>query len=457
MAMVKDMTVGSPLRLLAAFGWPLLLGNMLQYLYSFCDMLLVGRFLGAEALAAVGTVGPLSFMVIGFIFGVTSGISVVTAQRFGAGDLRGVRRSVTTGAWVTAITLILITTLCQLLTTPVLHLMQTPPEVIAGAEAYIRAAFWGNSCFFFFNFQSATLRALGNSRTPLWLLMASSLLNVGFDILFIRGFGWGIASAAWATNLSLFLVAVWCLLFVTRKMPQLQTQRRDWLFRPYFAKKQLYIGIPMGLQFSITGLGAAVLKTAVNGFGPAVMAGLTAAQQFGMLVVELPIAIGQSMSTFAAQNFGAGKITRIRRGVRLAVLCTLLSCAPIALIAFFWGDAFVMLFIPADTPDKAEIIRHGESLLRISTPFFIPLGLIFIFRNVLQGIGASLLPMCAGIGEMVARIGIAWGLIPFMGVAAVYWADPGAWVAACLVLIPAYFFLTYRLRDTLPVISSDTP
>ncbi len=444
------MTEGSPLRLLLAFAWPLLVGNMLQYCYTFCDMLLVGRFLGPKALAAIGAVGPLMFMIIGFIFGITSGISIITAQRFGAGDLCGVRRSITSGVWVALLTLFFVTTLCQYFTLPVLQLMNTPMEILPDAEAYIRAAVWGTTCFFFFNFQSATLRALGNSQTPLWLLMVSSVLNVGFDLLFICVFHWGIASAAWATNLSLFSVALWCLLFVTRKMPQLQMRPRDWFFRRRFAWKQLYIGIPMGFQFSIIGLGAAVLKTSINSFGPAVMAGLTAAQQFSMFAVELPIALGQSMSTFTAQNFGAGKIARIRQGVRIATLATLFSCGPIALIAYFFGAPFVALFISEGTANQSEILHHGEALLRVSTPFFIPLGLIFIYRNVLQGMGCSMVSMLAGFGEMIARISIAWGLIPFMGVAAVYWADPGAWLAACIILIPAYFIQTVHRQDTTP-------
>ena len=439
--MTTDMTRGAPLRLLVAFSWPLLVGNVIQMAYALADMIIVGRLLGERALAAVGGVGSTIFVVLGFVFGITAGVAVVTAQRFGAGDPRGVRHSVGTGVWVSAAIAGAVTLACWLCVDPILRLLNTPPDVFAEAREYLSVSFLGTPLMVFFNFQSATLRALGDSRTPLFFLAGASLLNVVLDILFISAFDMGVGGAAWATNTAIFSSALACLLLVTRRLPELRLSLSDWRPRPRMALRQLWIALPMGLQFSVTGLGAMVLQAAINTFGVAQMAGMTAARNVENVACQLPVALGQAMATYAAQNFGAGRLARIRAGVRASVLITVACGVVMTALTLLFGDLFVAAFL---RERSAEVLAVGRRMLWVTAPFFVPLGLIFIFRNTLQGIGRSLLPMLAGFVEMAMRMGVALGLLHVLGVNAVYWGDPAAWVGAAVLLIVAYWAYSFR-------------
>ncbi len=439
--MTTDMTRGAPLRLLVAFSWPLLVGNVIQMAYALADMIIVGRLLGERALAAVGGVGSTIFVVLGFVFGITAGVAVVTAQRFGAGDPRGVRHSVGTGVWVSAAIAGAVTLACWLCVDPILRLLNTPPDVFAEAREYLSVSFLGTPLMVFFNFQSATLRALGDSRTPLFFLAGASLLNVVLDILFISAFDMGVGGAAWATNTAIFSSALACLLLVTRRLPELRLSLSDWRPRPRMALRQLWIALPMGLQFSVTGLGAMVLQAAINTFGVAQMAGMTAARNVENVACQLPVALGQAMATYAAQNFGAGRLARIRAGVRASVLITVACGVVMTALTLLFGDLFVAAFL---RERSAEVLAVGRRMLWVTAPFFVPLGLIFIFRNTLQGIGRSLLPMLAGFVEMAMRMGVALGLLHVLGVNAVYWGDPAAWVGAAVLLVVAYWAYSFR-------------
>lgn len=439
--MTTDMTRGAPLRLLVAFSWPLLVGNVIQMAYALADMIIVGRLLGERALAAVGGVGSTIFVVLGFVFGITAGVAVVTAQRFGAGDPRGVRHSVGTGVWVSAAIAGAVTLVCWLCVDPILRLLNTPPDVFAEAREYLSVSFLGTPLMVFFNFQSATLRALGDSRTPLFFLAGASLLNVVLDVLFISAFDMGVGGAAWATNTAIFSSALACLLLVTRRLPELRLSLSDWRPRPRMALRQLWIALPMGLQFSVTGLGAMVLQAAINTFGVAQMAGMTAARNVENVACQLPVALGQAMATYAAQNFGAGRLARIRAGVRASVLITVACGVAMTALTLLFGDLFVAAFL---RERSAEVLAVGRRMLWVTAPFFVPLGLIFIFRNTLQGIGRSLLPMLAGFVEMAMRMGVALGLLHVLGVNAVYWGDPAAWVGAAVLLVVAYWAYSFR-------------
>lgn len=444
--MVQDMTIGSPLRHLLRFSWPLLVGNVIQNAYFLVDAALVGRLLGADALAAVGGIMSVIFVVLGFVFGLSLGVGVITAQRFGAHDARGVRLSVGTGAWVCLISTAAMTALCLLCTDPILRLLKTPPETFALARTYLDIAFWGTGFMVFFNFQSATLRAFGDSRTPLWCLVGASLLNIVLDVPFIRFFG--IAGASWATNLATLLAALVCFGWVTCRLPQLRLRRSDWRPRLAMVWRQLRVGIPMGLQFSITGLGAMVLQRAINSFGVAQIAGMTAARNIESVAVQLPIALGQTMATYSAQNTGAGRFWRIRAGVRASTLIVAVCGAFFTAAALLFSEAFVRLFIGAggEAGGEAahEAVAIGCRMIRITAPFLIPLGAIFIFRNTLQGIGRSFWPMLAGGVEMAMRCLVALCLLDVWGVGAVYWGDPLAWIGACLLLIPVYLIVALR-------------
>lgn len=446
--MTRDMTSGSPLRHLLAFSWPLFLGNIIQNAYAVADAIIVGRYLGEEALAAVGGISSSLFVIIGFIFGITSGACVVTGQMFGAKKFHALRLSVGTGFLVCMGTVALVTSLCLLFLHSILNVLNTPAPIYSLAEDYLRVSFYGIVCMGLFNFQSATLRALGDSRTPLYFLAVASLVNIALDIFFINGLGMGIAGAAWATNAAILLSAVLCFFLVTRRIPELRLSRSDWRPRPRMAWKQLVIAIPMALQFSITGLGAMVLQRAINTFGAIQIAGMTAARQIEMVACQLPVALGQAMASYSAQNFGAGKLQRIREGVNACVWMVVISSVALTLLTIFWGQNFIGIFIKEGTENTAEVIRIGKQMLLITSPFFFPLGCIFIYRNTLQGIGRSFLPMMAGVVEMFMRAGVALFLLPFLGVQAVYWGDPAAWVGAWVLLGVSYFAIFRTLRPS---------
>ncbi|MGN0856056.1 MAG: MATE family efflux transporter [Candidatus Spyradenecus sp.] len=439
-AAARDMTTGAPWRHLLAFAWPLLLGNLIQSAYFMVDALLVGRLLGPQALAAVGGVNSVIFVVLGFVFGLSMGVGVLTAQRFGAHDPRGVRQSVGTGVWVCLVVTAVVTALCLLFTDPILRLIQTPSAIFEPARTYLRIAFAGTWMMVFFNFQSATLRAFGDSRTPLWCLAGSSLLNIALDIPFIRL--WGVAGASWATNLATLFSALACFALVTCRLDALRLRRSDWRPRWPVARFHLRVGLPMGLQFSITGLGAMVLQGAINTFGVAQIAGMTAARQVENLAAQLPITLGQTVATYAAQNTGAAKPERIRAGVRFCLLLILLSGAVFTALALLFGRHFIGCFLhtqsAADTELSTAALDVGCRLLSITAPFLVPLGAIFIYRNALQGMGRAFWPMMAGAAEMAMRVLVALVLLPWWGVHAVYWGDPLAWIGACAVLLPAY-------------------
>lgn len=434
------MTIGAPWRHLLAFAWPLLLGNLIQSAYFMVDALLVGRLLGPQALAAVGGVNSIIFVVLGFVFGLSMGVGVLTAQRFGAHDPRGVRQSVGTGVWVCLLVTAAVTALCLAFTDPILRLIQTPADIFAPAGTYLRIAFAGIWMMVFFNFQSATLRAFGDSRTPLWCLAFSSLLNIALDIPFIRL--WGVAGASWATNLATLFSALACFTLVTCRLEALRLRRSDWRPRWSVARFHLRVGLPMGLQFSITGLGGMVLQGAINTFGVAQIAGMTAARQVENLAAQLPITLGQTIATYAAQNTGAAKPERIRAGVRFCLLLILLSGAAFTALALCFGRHFIACFLQAQGADDATLsaaaLDVGCRLLSIAAPFLVPLGAIFIYRNALQGMGRAFWPMMAGAAEMAMRVLVALALLPWWGVHAVYWGDPLAWLGACAVLLPAY-------------------
>ncbi len=442
--MTRDMTCGSPLRHIVAFSWPLFVGNIIQCAYSLTDAILVGRLLGETALAAVGGVTSMLFVVLGFVFGLSSGVGVVVAQRFGAHDSRGVRLAVGTGVWVCGVVTVLISGLCLLGTEVILFLMETPHSIYEQARTYLQISFYGIVFMAFFNFQSAVLRAFGDSQTPLYCLVGASLLNVLLDVIFVTVFEWGVAGAAGGTKTAGFFSAFCFFVAVTRRLSDLRLRLSEWRPRRKLVRVQLSIGIPMGLQFSITGLGALVLQRAINTFGVAQMAGMTAARNVEMIAVQLPVALGQAMATYSAQNFGAGQLTRIRQGVRTSILLVVLSGASLTVLTVLFSDVFIALFLQGASATVTEAFTVGRKMLSITAPFFIPLGTIFIFRNTLQGVGHSFWPMVAGVVEMVMRAGVALVLLPVLGVHAVYWGDPCAWVGASFLLWITYAVIAWH-------------
>ena len=318
--MQLDMTKGRPLPVILRFTIPLVIGNVFQQLYNMADTIIVGRYVGAGALAAVGSTGTIMFLTTGFAQGITAGFSILTAQRYGANDARGVKRSVANGILLSVIAAIIMTVFCVCIMNPLLHLMNTPADIFRDAYTYIMGISIGLTANIFYNLFSSYLRAVGNSQVPLFFLIFSACLNVGLDLLFIIRGGMGVAGAAWATNLSQAISAVLCVGYIWVKVPSLKPDREHWKIHGNDTRNQLAAGIPMAFQFAITASGTMIMQSAINLFGSVAVAAYTAAAKLQSLVIQGMIAMGQTMATYGGQNYGSGDVKRIKSGVRSALL-----------------------------------------------------------------------------------------------------------------------------------------
>ena len=416
--MTKDMTTGNPVKLILYFSIPLLIGNIFQQFYSMVDTIIVGRFLGVNALAAVGSTGSMNFLIIGFVLGLTSGFSVLVSQKFGAGDTEGVKKAVGSGIMLSIIMTILITSISILTAKPLLRAINTPNDIIDDAFSYIIVIYAGIFATFFYNMISSILRALGDSKTPLYFLIVASILNIILDLVFIVNFSMGVAGAAYATVISQGFSGILCLIYTSKKFPILKLNKNHFKYDKDLFKKHLSIGIPMALQFSITAIGAIVLQGAVNAFGSTVVA-----------------AHGVTMATYCAQNLGASNIDRIKEGVKKCTIINIGIGIVGGVILTLFGSSFVKLFISDVNP---AVIDYSMKYLTTVAFFFIPLSLIFIYRNALQGMGYTFVPMMAGVCELLARTIVAFTLPLIIGYTGVCLAGPMAWIAACIPLILDY-------------------
>lgn len=440
--MIKDMTKGNPLKLILLFSIPLLIGNLFQQLYNVVDTLIVGRTLGKNALAAVGAVGALVFAVIGFCFGMSSGFGVIIAQRFGAKDEAGLRRSVTHSVVLSVIATIILTAACVPCTRLMLRAMRTPPELLAEATIYLRILFIGLGATFFYNTLSAVIRALGDSRTPLYFLVLSSVVNILLDLLFILRFHAGVAGAAWATALSQLLSALCCLWFVSRHFPILRLRRDDWRTDNAMYASLLKQAIPMGFHFSIIALGAVILQVAVNDFGATAVAGITIANKISMMLSNPLPTFGIALGTFVAQNYGAAQLPRIRQGINQTMLgLTIPWCIIAAAVCYFFADTMTELFL--DNPDE-KVLQLSRIYFQIVVSFYFAIGTMFVYRNVMQSVGLPLLPLIAAFIELLGRMVGAVVLPRFIGYRGVCLSSPLAWIGACVILIPSYYIWNRR-------------
>ena len=443
--MTNDLTRGSPAKQILFFTIPLLIGNLFQQFYSMADTMIVGRTIGVEALAAVGATGSISFLIIGFSQGLTSGFAVITAQRFGAGDMDGVRKSVTSGILLGAGITVILTAVSVPLARPVLELMQTPEDILDDAHAYIAVIFAGIGASVMFNLLSNIIRALGDSRTPLLFLAAACVLNIGLDFVLILWCSMGVAGAAVATVFSQLVSGGLCLLYMFRRFPVLRLQRRDWIPERRMLLNESRVGLPMGFQMSIIAIGAMILQIALNRLGSTAIAGFIAAQKIDQLANQPMMSFGITMATYAAQNYGAGNMRRIRAGVRRCILMSVgfsIVCGGALILA---AKPMAGLFVGADQP---EVLDYVQTYLLLNASLYFLLALLFIFRYTLQGLGKSLFPTIAGVAELLMRTLAALVLANIWGYAGVCLSNPIAWFGALIPLTTAYVLTTRRLPDT---------
>lgn len=440
--MTKDMTTGNPLKLILFFSIPLLIGNVFQQFYSMVDTIIVGRYVGVQALAAVGVTGSLSFLILGFTFGLTGGFSVIIAQRFGADDEDGLRKSVATSTILSIISTIIITLASMLSAKPVLSLMNTPDDIINDATIYIIIIYAGTCATVFYNMIAGILRSLGDSKTPLYFLILSSILNIILDLFFILNFNMGVRGAAYATVIAQGISGILCLIYALKKYPILRLKKEDWIWDKNFALKHLNVGIPMALQFSITATGVMVLKTALNAFGSTVIAAYTAASKVEQIVTQPGISFGTTMATYCGQNLGAGKYDRIKEGVKKGSIITIMVSIIAAVVLFVFGKSLSTLFISSD---QIEALNYSKQYLNTVAAFLPILGMLFIYRNSLQGIGDAFIPMMAGVAELVARVIVAFTLPAFIGYIGICLASPFAWIGATIPMAIKYRILIKRM------------
>jgi putative MATE family efflux protein len=435
--MTKDMTSGSPAKLIFGFAIPMFLGLLFQQFYSMVDTLIVGKFLGVNPLAGVGSTTSLNFMVLGFCMGVCNGFAIPVAQMFGAREEGRLRRYVTNGAWLCIVFSVVMTLVVVAVCRPVLVLMQTPEEIFEYAYVYIVIVFWGIPCTFLYNILAAIIRSLGDSKTPVVFLAVSSGINIVLDLVFVLAFDMGVEGPAIATVLAQGISGIVCLWYMYRKFPVLHASREEWRPELSYMGKLCYIGVPMGLQYSVTAIGTLVLQAAVNGLGAAVVAGVTAGQKINAFI-QCPLeALGQTMAPYAGQNMGAEKYDRIGKGLKSAVGMGFVVSVLCFVLAIFFGKQLTTLFVDAS---ETTIISYSYQFLLYCTGGYCLLTLVNTVRFTIQGMGFSVFAILSGIMEMIARILAATVVVQMIGFAGTCLAHPMAWLFADVFLIPAFFW-----------------
>lgn len=438
--MINDLTKGASLKLMLLFSIPLLIGNIFQQFYNIADIIIVGRTLGMTALASVGAVSPLFFLIMFIIVGMTNGFAVITGQRFGAKDYEGVRRSVTMSTILSTVFTITFTIICAAAMHHILFLMNVPQEIYKDAYYYIQIVVIGLIVANFYNLLASIIRALGDSMTPLYCLIIASVLNIFLALLFILEFHMGVPGSAFALVLSQAFSALLCVWYVKKHFPILHLKKKDWIIdwkkEFNFALAHLKVGIPTALQFGILGLSLLIIQSVCNTFGPDVIAAFTAALRIEQMATLPMISFGVALAAYVAQNFGAGNFSRIRFGVKKASLINVILSIVMAFIMHFWGGHLVRIFVGYQNED---IVKIAHDYLFRSSLFYFFLAQIFIYRNALQGLGRAVIPMLAAVGELLMRSFAAIYLAAKIGYFGVFYAGPIAWVAASIVLAAGYY------------------
>ncbi|WP_427113479.1 MATE family efflux transporter [Megasphaera sueciensis] len=436
--MVHSMTQGNPIRLILAFTVPLLIGNVFQQFYNIADVIIVGRIIGVHALAAVGAAAPLFMAVLGLTIGLTSGFTVITGQCFGANDADGVRRSVAMSVMLSLAAAILLMVISALFMPVFLGWMNVSSELYQDSYSYVIIIAYGLVAMVAYNLLACIARALGDSKTPLYFLMLSSVLNVILAIVFILQFGWGVPGSAIALVTAQGIAAVSCFLYMRKRFPILRMQRRDWQFDWDFAWKHLRMGLPMAVQFMIISLGLIVIQSVCNTFGPETIAGFISATRLEQLALQPMVSFGIAMAVFTAQNYGAQKYDRIREGVKQCSLVSLFFCGAAAVSMFFFANELISLF----TAEYDELLMRQASLyIKMSVPCYFFLGQIFVYRNALQGMGISIVPLVSSLLELVVRGISALVLASMWGYFGICCASPICWITACLFTGGCYFYV----------------
>ncbi len=439
----KEMTSGAALPLLFNFAMPVLLANLLQQTYSLIDAAIVGKFLGIDAFSAVGASTSVIFLIIGFCNGCCAGFGIPVAQKFGARDYATMRRYVSISLQLAAGISVVVAIVTGIFCGDILRAMQTPENIFHDAYLYLLVTFIGVPCTFFYNLLSSIIRALGDSKTPFWFLLFSTILNVVLDLVCILILHWGVAGAAIATLLSQGISAVLCYIYMSRRFEILRSTREERRFQSKLAGNLLWIGVPMGLQFSITAIGSIMLQSANNALGSACIAAYASAIRIKSFFICPFESLGIAMATYTGQNYGAGKPERIGLGIKASGLMMLVYAAFSAAVLFIGSHKLILMFVD---PSETEIIKDAVQYLHVSCAFFPVLGVLCILRYTIQGAGFTNLAMLSGVSEMIARTLVSIYAVPVFAFWAICFGDVSAWIAADLFLIPAFIYVYRKIK-----------
>ncbi len=424
--MVQDMTKGSVLRQIVIFAIPLFIGNIFQQAYNLVDAVVVGRFVGKNALAAVGTSFPALFLLIALVMGLTMGASVVVSQLFGAGEIKKMRRAVSTTLIFLSICALSLTVIGLLVSRKLLMLLQTPPEILEEATVYLHITFAGLLFMFLYNIVASFMRALGDSRTPLYFLIISSLLNIGLDLLFVLRYNMGVAGVAWATVVAQAVSVVLSIVYIYWRVDLLKLSPRDIVFDWKIFVEAVRLGIPASIQQTVLSLGMVAVQGLVNSFGSVTIAAYTAACRIDSIAMMPIMNLGLAVSTFTAQNIGASELDRVRRGYRQTLAMVAASCVITTTIVLLYGPKLIQLFVDAR---EVEVIAQGNDYITVVSFFYIFMGLLFVTNGVLRGSGDMAVSMVSTIISLTARVIFAYLLSakPEIGYRGLWWSIPIGW------------------------------
>ena len=440
---MHDMTVGKPSKLIIQFMIPMFLGNVFQQFYNVADSIVAGQFLGVQALAAIGSTGSLMFFVTGWMNGMSSGFAILVSQWFGAKKYDRMRHYVAMSVYLSIILSVLMTVGFLAANEPILRMMNYSPDIMPDVTAYMGIIYAGLIVTAAYNALAAFLRALGDSRSPLYFLIISAAINVVLDIVFIVYGGMGVDGCAYATVIAQAISALLCFIYIVKRYPILHLKRED--FRISFRSwgRLLALGIPMALQFSITAIGTIIVQGAVNVYGEIYMAGFSAAGKLQNIIATVFSAFGATIATYVGQNWGAGKMDRVRQGVRTTQMMIIVYSVFAMAVVLLLGRYMMWIFV---SPSETEVIDVAVLYFRTVFWCYPFLGSIFLYRNTLQGLGYGLVPMLGGVFELIARAGIVLlvaGHTSFVGVCL---SDPAAWLSALIPLVPYYIYIMKKWK-----------
>ncbi|WP_040415421.1 MATE family efflux transporter [Enterocloster citroniae] len=443
---MKNMTEGSPAKLILSFSLPLMAANLGQQLYMIVDTMIVGKGVGVEALASVGATDWSYWLALWVIQAMTQGFAISISQHFGEGNQSRIKKTVAMSIWLCLGIGVVLTVSGLVFARFLLRILQTPDPIFQGALSYLMILYAGILVVMAYNMAAAILRSLGDGKTPLIAIVIAAITNILLDLLFVLVFRWGVAGAAFATVLAQLLAFIYCLL-VMRKIDLLKMERKDWKPESSIIKRQCGLGIPLALQHVLIAIGGMILQSSINRHGFVFIAGFTATNKIYGLLESSAISLGYAVTTYTAQNYGAGRYDRIRNGLKSSVLiaAAMSVCVSAAMIA--GGRAVLGLFIDSTSSSAAEVLEISYHYLFIMSCLLSSLYLLYAFRNTLQGLGNTVAPFLSGVMEFFARVSVAVYFSRLWGTEAIFFAEPCAWAAATLVLVTVCVRQVGKLRE----------